>query len=87
MGPYPADPGETVSAPGSGTRPELPPAHAGDLDAVLAEAFPCFCAGVADRRSAFHTPTIATMGADGAPRRRPLPPAGPVVTGISPSWR
>jgi pyridoxamine 5'-phosphate oxidase len=52
--------------------PGLLPAHAGDLDAVLAEAFRQFSRGVADRRSAFHTPTIVTVAADGAPRARTM---------------
>lgn len=49
----------------------LPP-HADDLDEVLAEAFRLLARGVADRRSAFRTPTIATVGPDGAPRIRTM---------------
>jgi len=49
----------------------LPP-HADDLDEVLAEAFRLFSRGAADRRSAFRTPTIATVGPDGAPRLRTM---------------
>lgn len=48
------------------------PAHADDLDAVLAEAFRLLARGVADRRSAFHTPTVATIGSDGAPSLRTM---------------
>jgi pyridoxamine 5'-phosphate oxidase len=48
------------------------PAHADDLDAVRAEAFALLARGVADRRSPFHTPTLATIGLDGAPRARTL---------------
>jgi hypothetical protein len=48
------------------------PAHANDLAEVQAEAFRLLARGVADRRSAFHTPTLATIGRDGAPRARTL---------------
>jgi hypothetical protein len=48
------------------------PAHAHDLEEILAEAFRLFARGVADRRSAFRTPTVATIGADGAPRARTM---------------
>jgi hypothetical protein len=43
-----------------------------DLGAVVASAFRLFARGVADRRSAFRTPTVATVGADGAPRVRTM---------------
>lgn len=46
------------------------PAHAHDLGEALAEAFRLLARGVADRRSAFHAPTLATRGPDGAPRLR-----------------
>jgi pyridoxamine 5'-phosphate oxidase len=42
------------------------------LDEVLAEAFALISRGVADRRHAFHTPTLATIGRDGAPEARTL---------------
>jgi hypothetical protein len=42
------------------------------LDACLQEAFRRLARGVADRRSPFHTPTLATVGADGAPEARTL---------------
>jgi pyridoxamine 5'-phosphate oxidase len=48
------------------------PAFADDLAATRAHAFALLARGVADRRSAFHTPTLATIGADGAPRLRTL---------------
>jgi hypothetical protein len=40
------------------------------LEECLAEAFRRLARGVADRRSAFHTPTLATIGTDGAPEAR-----------------
>lgn len=48
------------------------PAFADDLAATQAHAFALLARGVADRRSAFHTPTLATIGADGTPRLRTL---------------
>lgn len=42
-------------------------AHPDDLGLVLAEAFGLFARGVADRRSAFRTPTMATVRSDGTP--------------------
>lgn len=48
------------------------PGFADDLDETLAEAFRLLARGVADRRSAFHTPTLATIAADGAPSLRTL---------------
>lgn len=48
------------------------PAHADDLGEALAEAFRLLARGVADRRSPFHTPTLATIGADGWPSARTL---------------
>ncbi len=46
------------------------PAHADDLEACLAEAVRLLGRGVADRRCAFHTPTLGTLGRDGAPSLR-----------------
>lgn len=46
------------------------PAHADDLGAIREEAFRLLARGVADRRSACHTPCLATIGLDGAPRLR-----------------
>jgi hypothetical protein len=48
------------------------PGFADELEATLAEAFRLLARGVADRRHPFHTPTLATLGADGAPRARTL---------------
>ena len=48
------------------------PAHADDLDAAREAAFAMLARGVADRRHAFHTPTLATIGRDGGPRLRTL---------------
>lgn len=42
------------------------------LEDCREEAFRRLARGVADRRSAFHTPTLATIGADGAPEARTL---------------
>jgi hypothetical protein len=42
------------------------------LDDVLAEALRLLARGVADRRHGFHTPTLATIGLDGAPQARTL---------------
>lgn len=59
-------------------RPEAPPERqapmilAETLEACLAEAFRRLARGAADRRSPFHTPTLATIGADGAPQARTL---------------
>ncbi len=52
--------------------PDILPSHAENLDEVLNDAFRLFSRGVADRRSAFRTPTIATVGLDGAPRIRTM---------------
>ena len=48
------------------------PANAGDLAGVLAETFRLFSRGVADRRSPFRTPTVATIGQDNAPGARTM---------------
>jgi len=56
----------------SGPPPRPWPAHADGLEAVLAEAFRLLSRGVADRRSAFHTPTVATIGPDGVPALRTM---------------
>jgi pyridoxamine 5'-phosphate oxidase len=50
----------------SGSR-RTPP---GDLGAVREEALGLLARGALDRRSAFHTPVLATVGLDGAPRAR-----------------
>ena len=41
-----------------------------DLDAIREEAFALLARGARDRRSAFHTPIMATIGLDGRPRAR-----------------
>lgn len=46
------------------------PAPPETLEDTLAEAFRLLSRGVADRRSPFHTPTLATAGAGGAPNLR-----------------
>ncbi|MCS6932000.1 MAG: pyridoxamine 5'-phosphate oxidase family protein [Acetobacteraceae bacterium] len=62
------------------TRPR--PGFADDLDATLAEAFRLLSRGVADRRSAFHTPCLGSVGADGRPRLRTV-----VLRGFDPQTR
>mgnify|MGYP002778535556 FL=1 len=42
------------------------------LEALLATAFATLARGVTERRHPFHTPTLATVGRDGAPRARTL---------------
>jgi|LNFM01.1.fsa_nt_gb hypothetical protein len=49
---------------------------------ALADAFRLLARGVADRRSAFHTPTLATRGLDGAPSLRTV-----VLRGFDPGTR
>jgi pyridoxamine 5'-phosphate oxidase len=46
------------------------PSFYDDLDETLAEAWRLMARGVADRRSPFHHPTVATMGLDGIPQAR-----------------
>jgi hypothetical protein len=58
------------------------PAHADCLTAVRDEAFRLLARGVADRRSPFHTPTLATLGTEGTPRARTL-----VLRGFEPALR
>lgn len=60
------------------TRPP-PPATPED---ALAEAFRLLSRGVADRRSPFHTPTLATRAPDGAPDLRTV-----VLRGFDPATR
>jgi hypothetical protein len=52
------------------------------LQDCLEDAFRRLARGVADRRAAFHTPTLATIGADGAPEARTL-----VLRGFEPGSR
>ena len=53
-----------------------------DLDAVRREAFRLLSRGVADRRSPFHTPVVATIGMDGLPQARTV-----VLRGFEPEAR
>jgi hypothetical protein len=46
------------------------PAFYDALEGTLAEAWRLLAAGVADRRSGFHTLAVATIGQDGRPRAR-----------------
>lgn len=46
------------------------PSHYDSLEGSLAEAWRLWARGVADRRSPFHAPTLATIGLDGRPRAR-----------------
>ncbi|MGP9821767.1 pyridoxamine 5'-phosphate oxidase family protein [Salinarimonas sp. NSM] len=50
--------------------PRGTPAFATDLDEMRAHAWRQLARGVKDRRSPFHTPTVATIGLDGRPRLR-----------------
>lgn len=59
----------------------LPPWH-DDLAGSLAHAWAMLVRGAADRRHAFHTPTVATIGRDGAPRVRTV-----VLRGADPAAR
>ncbi len=52
------------------------------LDETLSQAFALLSRGVADRRHAFHTPTLATVRPDGAPEARTL-----VLRGFEPKER
>jgi hypothetical protein len=59
----------------------LPP-HATDLGELRAAAFALLAEGVVNRRAAAHSPTLATVGLDGAPRLRTL-----VLRGFDPQRR
>lgn len=50
-------------------RPEAP-AHYTDLDSALETAWNILADGVKNRRAPAHTPTLATIGTNGAPRLR-----------------
>jgi hypothetical protein len=52
------------------TRGRALPGYYNDLDASLAHAWAMIGRGVADRRSAFHTPVVATVDETGAPSQR-----------------
>ena len=49
---------------------EPTPSFYNDLTETLAESWRLIARGVADRRSAFHHPTVATLGLDGKPKLR-----------------
>jgi hypothetical protein len=51
-----------------------------DLDATLAQSWQLWSRGVADRRSPFHAPTVASIGLDGRPRARVV-----ILRGCEPS--
>ena len=72
-----------MSSPESNHRPPLPPLpwHS-DLDAALEEAWRRLVRGAADRRSPFHTMTVATTRPDGAPTARTM-----VLRGVDPARR
>jgi pyridoxamine 5'-phosphate oxidase len=50
--------------------PVQPHPYAYDLQLTFEAAWTCLSRGVNDRRSPFHTPSIATIGLDGRPRVR-----------------
>ncbi len=59
-----------------------PPSFYDDLGGTLAEAWRLISRGVADRRSPFHHPAVATTGPDGAPRIRTV-----ILRGCEPGTR
>lgn len=82
-----AAPHPTGDAEGSGDggRPHqgpLLPDWFADLDSVAAEAWRRLVRGAADRKSAFHTMTVATVRADGAATARTV-----VLRGVDPARR
>jgi pyridoxamine 5'-phosphate oxidase len=58
------------ASPPTGTFMITPAPFYDDLDASLAQAWAKLARGVADRRSRFRTPALATIGLDGAPQVR-----------------
>ncbi len=54
----------------SARAPAFVPGFYNDLDETIAEAWRVFGRGAVDRKSSFHTPSVATTGLDGAPRLR-----------------
>ncbi len=61
---------------------QAPPSFYNDLEETLAESWRLIARGVADRRSAFHHPTVATIGSDGGPRLRTV-----ILRGCDPAGR
>ena len=55
---------------GEATRVRVLPGFYNNLDGSLAHAWAMIGRGVADRRSAFHTPVVATVDETGAPSQR-----------------
>ncbi|MBC8049613.1 MAG: pyridoxamine 5'-phosphate oxidase family protein [Chitinophagales bacterium] len=51
-------------------QPNVPPPYYNDLSAALGYAFGQMAAALSDRRSGFHSPTVATLGLDGFPKAR-----------------
>ena len=49
-----------------------PPGYYNSLDGSLVQAWALLTRGVADRRAPFHTPTIATVDAQGSPHVRTI---------------
>jgi pyridoxine/pyridoxamine 5'-phosphate oxidase len=60
----------------------LKPSYYDDLDETLAECWRRLSRGVADRRSPFHSPTVASIGGDGRPRARVV-----ILRGCDPAER
>lgn len=60
--------------------PRHRPAFVDDLAETRAHAWRQLARGVADRRSSFHTPSVATIGLDGRPRLRTV-----VLRGVEPA--
>lgn len=58
------------------------PSYVDDLDETLRHAWASLARGVKDRRSPFHTPSVATIGLDGRPRMRTV-----VLRGVDPASR
>ncbi len=50
--------------------PDVRPPFADDLEQTFSYAWDCWARGVRDRRCAFHTPGVATIGLGGEPRVR-----------------
>lgn len=63
-----AEPAPADHAPDPGRQPL--PEHYYDLGAVRRHAYALLTRGARDRRSAFHTPVLATASADGIPQAR-----------------
>ncbi len=62
------------------TPPLEPPTHP-DAEELSATALRLMARGAADRRAAFHTPTLSTIGLDGRPRARTVVLRGIDVAG------